>query len=195
MRRTAKPFTIEVKKRGGHKREASDTPDAYAKPVPFPAEMVNDGRGMRFREAENLFRGIEQRAAAVEDASVELAVEQGESSGSHQSPRRILPDLIAEAALTEASREAMPAPRRRGRPPKSDASSTLPRPAKRRPVQSAPEDETGFLFADLPDPVQPPIAVPAVSYLAASARRRAARHTGNLPRAERWKRRLPKVCW
>jgi hypothetical protein len=192
MRRVAKPFTVEIKKRGGRKREAADAPTARNDAIaPVVEPMV--GRDIRFRDAESLFRGGETEPGFREETQPAPAP----SDEPKTPPRRILPDLIAEAALSQASLAAMPAPRRRGRPPKIRTGEAIPRLAKRgrKPPSFSPETLSYFDLAEDEPETEPTVVVPAVLYLAASARRRAARATDNLPRAERWKRRLPKVCW
>ena len=197
MRRSTKPFTVEVKKRGGRRRDIGDMPADRNDPItPSFGQMV--GRDIRFRDAENLFRApasVDTGLAEPEAAPiVPIAPAEPAPQGPDSAPRRILPDLIAEAALSEATLAAAPEPRRRGRPPKARGDDeTLPRPAKSRRRMPASEVEDDVFDFDAPEPA--PAAPPAVLYLAASARRRAARATDNLPRAERWKRRLPKACW
>lgn len=200
-RRTAKPFTVEVRKGGVRKRDATEIPAARAEdatPSFSPGEMP--GRDLRFRDAEKLFRGIEVETPPVPASAPlpALFARPAETSKADDAPsRRILPDLVAEAALTEASLAAMPQPRRRGRPPKNEVDAAPHSPGKRgRPRRvPLPAQQPSFFFDDAEEPalVVPPI--PAVRNLAASERRRARRDTAHLPRAERWKRRLPKVCW
>ena len=194
MRRSTKPFTVEVKKRGGgRRRDVADAPSGLADPpAPSFGQMV--GRDMRFRDAENLFRTLTPVEAGFAEPEQTLFVSaEPPPQTPDAAPRRILPDLVAEAALSDATvaAEPAPAPRRRGRPPKDR--DALPQPAKSRTRAVAPADEETIPVLDMPEPVLE--MVPAVLYLEASARRRAARATDNLPRAERWKRRLPKVCW
>lgn len=189
MRRSTKPFTVEVKKRGGRRRDTGDfVPERAAPANASFDEMV--GRDIRFRDAESLFRAVPpvETGFAEPESAPPLAIEPAPFQ-SDTTPRRILPDLIAEAALSEATLAAVPEPRRRGRPPK-DRSNDPPQPVRAR---KSPEPD----FEDVaPIEEMDEIALPpAVLYLAASARRRARRATDNLPRAERWKRRLPKVCW
>ncbi len=187
MRRSTKPFTVEVKKRGGRRRDAGDlVPERGANPS-FD-EVV--GRDIRFRDAESLFRAVPpvETGFAEPETAPPVAIEPAPLP-SDPAPRRILPDLIAEAALSEATLAAVPEPRRRGRPPK-DRTEDPPRPVRPRKSPEL-EFEEDVPVAEIYE-IAPP---PAVLYLAASARRRARRATDNLPRAERWKRRLPKVCW
>lgn len=190
MRRSTKPFTVEVKKRGGGRRRGGGDPGVERLAVVHPSFNEPVGRDIRFRDAESLFRAI----APVETEFTEpepAPVAADASSAVDPAPRRILPDLIAEAALSEAAQAASPEPRRRGRPPK-DRTEDRPRPIRmRKPVEPDLFEET-FVPADVEE-VAP--SSPAFLYLAASARRRARRVTDNLPRAERWKRRLPKACW
>lgn len=187
MRRSTKPFTVEVKKRGGRRRDAGDVvPERMSVTIPSFGETV--GRDSRFRDAESLFRTappVETGFAEPETAPLAGLAPVTPDLAS----RRILPDLIAEAALSEATLAAAPEPRRRGRPPK-DRSGDAPQPVRaRKPLE--PELEV----ADADPEMDEVASSPAILYLAASARRRARRATDNLPRAERWKRRLPKVCW
>ncbi len=110
-------------------------------------------------------------------------------------PRRVLVDLVAEAAIAEQVADAMPEPRRRGRPAKPKIEGPAKIPGKRGRKPKAP---VVFEFPEfeLPMPDEPVVVPTAIVLdLAASRRRRVARSTDNLPRSERWKRRLPKVCW
>lgn len=190
MRRSTKPFTVEVKKRGGRRRDGGD---AVGERLGVASQPFDDtpGRNIRFRDAESLFRAPPPESGLSEPETVPLAVVEPFPSPADAAPRRILPDLIAEAALTEATQAAEPAPRRRGRPPKDRSGDHPQTIRKRKPVEPDLFDES-VEPAVLEEIAPPP---PPVLYLAASARRRANRATDNLPRAERWKRRLPKVCW
>ena len=190
MRRPTKPFTVEVKKRGGRRRDGVETVErtsVSASPMTLDSSV---GRDSRFREAESFFRAIPVEADDAEpDASFA-------SQSADAAPRRILPDLIAEAALSDTPVAEAPEPRRRGRPPKTPSADGLAHPVKPRDNEVEPQEVEEISFSEEMDPQLPaPVLPPAVLYLAASARRRAARATDNLPRAERWKRRLPKVCW
>lgn len=194
-RRSPKPFTIEIKKRG--RRRDGDATPAPDEGTAYAAEPIF-GRDIRFRDAETLFRDgfaddpVTEPAPTLFSAAAEPAFQKPDLK--LETSRRILPDLVAEAALNEAATAAVPQPaRRRGRPPKQISDSpplaTKRRgrpPGVRRIVEAPPSSVSDGVT---------PFVVPAVLYLAASARRRAARDTGNLPRGERWKRRLPKVCW
>lgn len=190
MRRSTKPFTVEVKKRG-RRRDAVEVVERTTVSPPPVSFQSSVGRDSRFREAESLFRPIPVEPADTEQNAAPLA-----PPSSDAAPRRILPDLIAEAALSDAPLADVAAPRRRGRPAKDRSADTLPHPAKPHRKVAEPQEEEEFaLFSEREEPQPAPVLPPAVLYLAASARRRAARATDNLPRAERWKRRLPKACW
>ncbi len=198
-RRTAKPFTIEVRKNGARKRDASDiaTPRNDDANLNFAPDVM-PGRDLRFRDADKLFRGVDVETPSAPVAASAFFKTSVETPKADTAPaRRILPDLVAEAAFTEASLAAMPQPRRRGRPPKIHADDAAPRPAGKRgrprriPLPVTPS----FFFDDAEEPVVVAPIMPAIRYLAASERRRARRDTTHLPRSERWKRRLPKVCW
>jgi hypothetical protein len=182
MRRTAKPFIVEVK-RNSRKRTSGDEPGDTALVPPEPVSA----HSLRFREAETMFRS----AGEVAESPVHRTAPASRSpaaAGKDAKPGRVLPDLIAEAALAEQAVDE-PVVRRRGRPPKSP--DALPAPKKpRAEVDAPPAAEADEMSA------APAYTVPVVLIdLAASRRRRSARSTEGLPRGERWKRRLPKVCW
>ena len=203
-RRTAKPFTVEVRKGGARKRDTAES-DAPRNDEGASRPAIDDmaGRGLRFRDAEKLFRGADfETPPPVTTPSAGAAffkTPEQISDVSPAAPRRILPDLVAEAALSEATLAALPLPRRRGRPPKALVDGGEPRPAAKRgrPRRVPLPPQPAFSFFDMEEPRPAPVtpAVPSIRYLAASERRRARRDTTHLPRGERWKRRLPKVCW
>lgn len=124
-------------------------------------------------------------------------------TGEAAEPRRILPSLIAwepsapkrefdrqpeppmpRVRRAVALQEAAEAPRRRGRPPKLK-------------LEPEPVAETAILIPSgpmLPVPERPVSS--QVAPVALVRHPRSARIEGaGLPRAERWKRRLPRACW
>ena len=174
MRKEQKSFTVEVKRRPG---VTPKKPRAFVPPQPEPASSP---------AAEALFRAP---APAAEPPGA---------------PRRILPCLVTEAALDAAQAEALAdpdrVPRPRGRPRKQrdpeDIAPLAPRkrgrprklpaaPAERLTIAEKPARPAPVVFA--PVAFAPPLA--PISERAAA--RRAA--TAELPRGERWKRRLPKA--
>ena len=208
MRRTAKPFTIEVKKRGGRRRDG----DELSVPRATTAMPTEDyvGQNMRFRDAETLFRArpdAEANHAAGQTGGQMTSVMSkvfgppGESTPEQLvlTQRRILPDLIAEAAITEqAALQVEPEPRRRGRPAKIRTDEPVVPRKRGRPRKAVLDSAPKVFDVDTWEqtvPVPAPIVVPEMQYFVVSARRRAARSSDHLPRGERWKRRLPRVCW
>ena len=181
MRKVQKSFTVEVKRRPaiGSKKPQSFMPEM---PEATPQHA-----------AEAIFRKIAPAPSAPESAASAFAGGEG---------RRILPCLVTEAALDAAKAEALSAeeiaPRPRGRPRKErkpdDLAPLAPRKRGRpRKTQATPPVER---------PAQPaPRAVVAVETAPArpvaqrTGARIAARRSAvaELPRAERWKRRLPKA--
>ncbi|MDE2365078.1 MAG: hypothetical protein KGM42_20575 [Hyphomicrobiales bacterium] len=164
MRKEPKHFTVEVKRRPGV---------AAKKPAPFlpaPAEPAP-------QPAASLFRTPSAAQPATTVAE-----------------RRILPCLVTEAqidaAQAEALSEAEPVQRARGRPRKAvspDAPAPLA-PRKRGRPRKTP--------APAPHPVEhaaPMIETPVAPPPLVLSERRASRLAGELPRGERWKRRLPKA--
>ena len=192
MRRTAKPFTVELKRgarvpKNGHAASGIDGSGGVT------------GGHLRFRDAERMFRNGAAEIEATQapfppkprlaaDASLDVA-------NAPPTERRILPDLIAEAALSvQNGHDALEqAPRRRGRPPKNRTGELPSLPL--RLTRDVAGDALADSFADADETDDAPVLSPMVLDLAASARRRAARDTSHLPRAERWKRRVPRVCW
>ena len=208
MRRTAKPFTIEVKKRGGRRRDGDELSVPRATTTTPTEDYV--GQNMRFRDAETLFRARpepEANPAASQPSgpmsSVLSAVfgPSGEATSEQQAStqRRILPDLIAEAAITEqAASQVEPEPRRRGRPPKVRTDEPVVARKRGRPRKTVVDAAPKVFDVDTWEqtvPVPAPVIVTEMQYFVASERRRAARSSAHLPRGERWKRRLPRVCW
>ena len=184
MRKVPKSFTVEVKRR----------PSIVAKkPQPFLPDMPEPAPQ---RAADALFRSPDADATVAASAP----------------ERRILPCLVTEAALDAAKAEALvdePAARPRGRPRKERAPDDLAplAPRKRgrpRKVQPASAQERPKKVAQIAKtaqaaPVKPAPRVvaeteaPARSALPLSGLRVAARRSVELPRSERWKRRLPKA--
>ncbi|MFV0279155.1 MAG: hypothetical protein ACK5JM_00170 [Rhodoblastus sp.] len=181
MRKPSKSFTVEVKRRPN---SLVRKPPAAVAPLAAPEKQA----------ADRLF-------AAPPDAPAEAA----------ETQRRILPCLVTEAAL-DASRavEPEPEPRRRGRPPKredfeqaahkQDAAGARERVRKigvpdrkgaqpEAQEQRPPELAASGLAASHAK-IAPVAAVDARPPRARAARRATA---SDLPRGERWKRRLPKV--
>lgn len=171
MRKPTKSFTIEVKRR----------PTSLARKPGFaemPAPIA------------------EPAAAAAIFARVEAAPAAAEAE------RRILPCLVTEAAMdaAKAAVEAEPAiaPRRRGRPPKQRAADDLAplaprkrgRPRKNSIDASEPKPAVAPQAAASPRPAPRVVAAPVGASARSGARREA---VSELPRGERWKRRLPKA--
>lgn len=169
MRKERKAFTVEVKRRPGvgSKKPSLPTYALLQAPEPQPADAL-----FKPRPPEKVEAQVEEPA------------------------RRILPCLVTEAAFDAAKEEALTqnalAPRPRGRPRKQrgldDAAPLAPR-KRGRPRKAAPEP-----VERLEQPVAPVVlsAPPApVGQSVRAVSRRAA--VGELPRGERWKRRLPKA--
>lgn len=199
MRRSAKPFTVEVKRGGSRKKRNGAVPHGGDNGFQVRQDEAVPGWDLRFREAENAFRDL----ALAPEPELPLPVappREVEAEAPDAQPAakgRILVDLVAEAALAErAAEDVAPAPRRRGRPPKDRAADGETRQSARR--GRPPKQWTWAADAE-PEPdlfeVDSAPLAPVLLDLAASARRRAARSTDHLPRGERWKRRLPRVCW
>lgn len=180
-KQTRRSFTIEIKH--------STTPGRSIIPTKSP-----EGRERSKHRASQMLSA----ASAFEQKTLSAS-----AIGEAADPRRILPSLIVwepsapepefdvepEAPLPRVRRavalqEAPGAPRRRGRPPKLK-------------LEPEPAPETGMSRLSgprLPLPESPPSSqmVP----VALVSRPRTARiESAALPRAERWKRRLPRACW
>lgn len=172
MRKPTKSFTVEVKRRPTSLNKKPLLVDAPA-PVPEPPA------------AAVLFSSTEKAPAVAAE------------------PRRILPCLVTDAAIDAAKAAAeideAPASRPRGRPRKQrNAEELAPlAPRKRGRPRKTPVEAKEPAPKPVRAPVQPPRQVrpaPALVVVGASARaseRRAA--VDELPRGERWKRRLPKA--
>ncbi|HMN71734.1 MAG TPA: hypothetical protein PKA55_07680 [Rhodoblastus sp.] len=170
MRKQTKSFTVEVKRRPTSLAKKQSFPEAPA-PAPQPA------------------------AAAAIFAPVA-------PTGAAEAERRILPCLVTEAAIdaAKAAEEAEPAvaPRKRGRPPKQRSADDLAPLAPRKrgrprktPVEAAEPDLPAAPQTVAPSRAVPRVATAPVGASARSGARRAA--VSELPRGERWKRRLPKA--
>lgn len=177
MRKERKAFTVEVKRRPGQ---------GGKKPAPLMERLPDAPQP---HAADSLFKPPAPKAEPrADDAS-----------------RRILPCLVTEAALDAAKEEALTdypdAPRPRGRPRKQPVGEPLAplAPRKRgRPRKAAAEPKEPAIAAERVKktavaPAAPaPVLAPAPAGQSARAvLRRAA--VGDLPRSERWKRRLPKA--
>ncbi|MCB1540077.1 MAG: hypothetical protein KDJ25_04255 [Rhodoblastus sp.] len=135
-------------------------------------------------------------------ASVLFAPAEASPTVVAEAQRRILPCLVTEAAIDAAkvvgeSDEAL-APRKRGRPRKErrpeDLAPLAPRKRGRpRKTQIEVKESAPAARAPVPQPVRQtqPVAAAPVGASARSNVRRAA--ASELPRSERWKRRLPKA--
>lgn len=184
MRKQPKSFTVEVKRRPS---SLTRKPGLAEAPVAAP----------------------QPPAAAVVFASAGPA-----PAAAAESQRRILPCLVTEAAIDAAKAveesQAAPAPRPRGRPRKQRSQEELAplAPRKRgRPRKiplEAKEPKSQSARAPAAKPVRQPapaaktVRQPApaapVALVVASARASSRRTAvGELPRGERWKRRLPKA--
>lgn len=166
MRKEPKSFRVEVKRRPAFLGRKPLL--AAETPVPAPAEA--------------LFAPPSPAPAAVQEPE-----------------RRILPCLVTEAAIdaarTEAIEEHPRAPRPRGRPrlnrAADDAVAAPPRKRGRpRKVVAVASVEAVKPAASAPLPKKAVATPPATPSVRASERRAA---TAELPRGERWKRRLPKA--
>ena len=172
MRKQPKSFTVEVKRRPSSltKKPALVEPAA---PTPQPPA-----------------------AAAVFSTP--------ESAGAAADPRRILPCLVTEAAMDAAKTvedaDLSLEPRRRGRPRKQKGPDDPAPLAPRK--RGRPRKNPVTIVQLVPEPVRPPAPRPAmqvarstpVAAVGASLRSSARRDAvSELPRGERWKRRLPKA--
>lgn len=172
MRKQSRSFTVEVKRRPTSRtKKPSFVEPSPSIPTPPAAALV--------------FAAAEPAPASVEETQ-----------------RRILPCLVTEAAIDAAKAvdetdEAV-APRRRGRPRKQQSVDDLAPLAPRKrgrprkiPLEAA--EQPKGQGAPAPQPVRVVRTVPtaAVGASARSSARRAA--VSELPRSERWKRRLPKA--
>lgn len=138
-------------------------------------------------------------SAALSVFEPKLSSASGASEASQ--PRRILPSLIAwepsqpepepqvqpESPLprvrrAELAQTADEAPRRKGRPPK----------VRQEPVAAT---EAAIPVPPMPPRIESPVPSQAVSRPLAHSPRSARSDGAGLPRAERWKRRLPRACW
>ena len=170
MRKPSRFFTVEVKRRP---TSLAKKPSLAEPPAPVPAPPA----------ASVVFAPVEPAPTAVAEAQ-----------------RRILPCLVTEAAIDAAKvagdDDAVLAPRKRGRPRKERGPEDLAplAPRKRgRPRKTQVEVKESAPAAPAPQPARQAPTTPAAP-VGASARsnvRRAA--TSELPRSERWKRRLPKA--
>lgn len=180
-KQTRRSFTVEIKH--------STTPGRSVIPTKSP-----EGRekGQHRASPPSSWASVFEEKAVSASAMAEAA-----------EPRRILPSLIAwepsapepevdvepEAPLPRVRRavalqDAPGAPRRRGRPPKLK-------------LEPEPTPETGM--SRLSAPRLPLLESPPSSQMVTVARVRHSRtariESAALPRAERWKRRLPQACW
>jgi hypothetical protein len=172
MRKEPKNFTVEVKRRPG---VAAKKPRPFAPVAPEPAAPPPS--------AAVLFR-----APAPEEQKTEA------------SERRILPCLVTEAALDAAKAEALadhaPVARPRGRPrkerPEGELASAAPR-KRGRPRKNPVTSVTPVVIDRTPAPPSPvaPVVVAPYQPSARAITRRSA--VAELPRGDRWKRRLPKA--
>ncbi|MCB1535499.1 MAG: hypothetical protein KDJ44_12430 [Rhodoblastus sp.] len=172
MRKQSRSFTVEVKRRP----TSLTKKPVFAEPSPsIPAPPA----------AALVFAAAEPAPNAVEEAQ-----------------RRILPCLVTEAAIdaakaVEETEEAI-APRRRGRPRKQQSADDLAplAPRKRgrpRKIPLEAREQAQSPSAPAPQPVRVVQTVPAAP-VGASVRSNARRAAvSELPRSERWKRRLPKT--
>ena len=177
MRKQAKSFTVEVKRRP----TSLTKKPAFVEPSPSIAAPL---------AAALVFAAPEPAPAAVEEAQ-----------------RRILPCLVTEAAIDAAKAveetDEATAPRRRGRPRKQQSADDLAPLAPRKrgrprkvPLEAEGREAKGRQQSQsdpAPQPVHVVQTVPAAPVGASmrSNTRRAA--VSELPRGERWKRRLPKT--
>ncbi len=201
--RDLRPFTVEIKSK---RRNPATTPasiwadtEAILKAAAEPAGCLLGGRG----------EPIEVRR--TEAAAAPTLASQA---------RRVLPDLRAMGPETEPAAGADKAVARklhRTRTLNRKGGEAMPHDTKHQPKRASASD----LTASMPDPnrasaAEPealavagegamPIAVPAeivppagdapiIVHRAARPGRRWARRADDLPRGERWKRRLPEVC-
>ncbi len=171
MRKPTKSFTVEVKRRP---TSLSKKPMLVEAPAATPEPP----------SAAALFSAPDKALVAAE-------------------PRRILPCLVTDAAIDAAKAAAdtddAPAPRPRGRPRKQrNADELAPlAPRKRgRPRKSPVEakEAAPTPVRQTAQPARPAQPSPALVVVGAGSRASARRAAADdLPRGERWKRRLPKA--
>jgi hypothetical protein len=192
VRRPQKPFTVEVKKvrKGGFARflgagpqwSESDLAEEAPKDQPAPLQSAPP------RAEPAPPRRILEAIAPASDAVA--ADEPGSDAARVTSP--------------EPAGETETKPRRRGRPPKivtvaggpesvaAPKVRAVPAPRKKSPaMKSRPAIELVTPVVAAPAPA--PISAPEPNARVAQSNR--AEAASNLPRGERWKRRLPKVLW
>ncbi|AWN38172.1 hypothetical protein DK427_22550 [Methylobacterium radiodurans] len=168
MRRS---FTVETKARG---RQA---------PAILPV------RAPLLEQPSIAFPSLE--AAALFGGEPAKRVEDGAAPAGRPAPRRILPSLI-EPPAPVLEEEAEPAAREarlpRVRRVKLPRAAAAPARAESSAMQADPAHAERV--STLPAPAKPKSADPAEP-----ARRTIRRSEKVLPLGERWKRRLPRVCW
>lgn len=191
--RVRRSFTVETKARG---RQAPAV-------LPVRAPLLEPSApAFPSLEAAALFGGAPARRS-----------EDGAEVVERSAPRRILPSLIAlPQPEPEAVEAVVPEPRlprvRRVKLPRVEAQGKAVRREAVRPEAPMPEhavppavrDEPATLAQPLPEtpqPSRPKQARPKQSQpkTTEAGRRIARRAEKALPLGERWKRRLPRVCW
>jgi len=208
MRRPQRPFTVERKR--GARAAAGERPQATPELMDFEAPAPQPQPFDHARAAaEALFggaAGAARRKAAEENPEPASAQEPAQTGaalpGAAPGGGRILQSLLETAATTPEA-EPEPAPRRRGRKPGSRNKPKAPTEAPARAGKAnAPlfdfEDEIELATHEAQAPDQAPLmAAPAQAPALAPAparfalRRLGRVERGSLPRAERWKARLP----
>lgn len=185
--RVRRSFTVETKARG---RQAPAV-------LPVRAPLLEPSApAFPSLEAAALFGGASARRA-----------EDGAETVERSAPRRILPSLIEppqpepEVAETLAPEPRLPRVRRvklpRAEPQGKAAPRAAIRPETQTPERAVPvvRAEPVKLVQPLPAQSKPARSEPAQPKTAESGRRAARRPEKALPLGERWKRRLPRVCW
>jgi len=199
MRRQIRPFTIERKR--GPRTTGADAPLLDLAPPPAPAPNTPQRPEVhRFAAAEALF-STPAPAAPTSSSAADSA-----NTGKTAITGRILPSLVEPPAQHRADL-ADDEPRRRGRKPGSRNKAREPLPGANIQTFDPPsKDAQGpltignvmrnlfeFWAAEDEQPAQTPVAK-AEPVPARQLRRRSRIARAELPRAERWKARLPKFA-
>jgi len=195
MRKRTQSFSVEVKRQRRPPPSVPPSEDIPSRNAPFAASPVWFERtGDIGRTATQLLatRVVDRRgglppASGVEEQIASSPNRDPSASDGHAQQRRVLPDLIAEARVTERLTHATK-PTSSTRQRDSNAAPS-PRRRPRRSQEPVPDR------AEAPE-ISLPVPKPVSRAHAALRRKDRGKTAPRLSRAERWKeRRLPRVCW